>query len=343
MTRLGLIARADSRGLGVQTKAFHDNLDVAKTLVVNCPSAQPLPLRRDWYPDGIWVDGLPTMSDIEDFLEDVDVVYTAETGYSPALWDIANKRGIRTVLHANFEFLDHKDRPTQWLAPSPWRIDEWPDSTIHLPFPVDTTKFPERELPATATNLLHIVGRPTLDRHIDLHRNGTIDVLTALKHVAADITMTIRCQKAGYVENLIDSHGITWPSNVDLRIIAGDTENYWDNYTGQHALILPRRFGGLCLPANEAIAASMPVIMTDIDPNNTWLPRNWLVPAHQTGAFRAKQFIDVFTADPIGLGIKMHQLATDPGFYTEAKRKAQQLRYRLSWDTMRPYYQDILA
>lgn len=339
--RLGLIARADSRGLGIQTKAFHDNMAPAKTLVVDCPSQQPLPVRRDWYPGAQWVNGLPSTPDIENFLDDLDAVYTAETGYTPALWDIANKRHIRTVLHANFEFLDHNDQPKQWLAPSLWRIDEWPEGTVHLPFPIELDKFPPTQLPDVPTNLLHIVGRPTMDRSNDLHRNGTIDLLAALQLVTADVTVTIRCQQAGYVENLIQIHNFHFPPNIVLRIENGDTPNYWDNYRGQHALIMPRRFGGLCLPANEAIAAGIPVIMPNIDPNNTWLPHTWLVPAHQIGAFRAKQVIDLFQVDTGALAIKINQLVTDPGFYTKAKRKAQQLRYRLSWDTLKPLYEDV--
>lgn len=340
--RVGLIARADSRGLGIQTKAFYDHMHPAKTLVVDCPSVQPLPVRRDWYPDGVWT-GIPTMSDIEDFLEDVDVVFTAETGYTPALWDIAEKRGIKTVLQANFEFLDRSDRPSLWVAPSLWRFDEWPEGAVHLPVPVEVERFPPAVLPQLPTRLLHIVGRPTLDRKTDLCRNGTIDFLTALQHVTLPVTVTIRCQHETYVNELMARHGIRVPDNIDLRVIPGDTPNYWDNYEGQHALIMPRRFGGLCLPANEAIAAGIPVIMPDIDPNNTWLPKEWLVPASQVGAFRAKQVIDLYAVDPIMLSVKIHQILTDAQWYEQAKRRAQKLRWRLSWDALKPYYEEVLA
>jgi len=340
--RIGLIARADSRGLGIQTKAFHDNMAPAKTLVVDCPSIAPLPLRNDWYPAATWTR-IPNAVDINTFLDDIDVVYTAETGYTPLLWDIAEKRGVRTVLHANFEFLNRDDRPTQWLAPSLWRISEWPEGTIHLPVPVEVNRFPETDLPDRATNLLHIVGRPTIDRGKDLHRNGTLDFLQALQYVTGKATVTVRCQAENYVTALMANHAVVIPDNIDLRIVHSDIENYWDAYTGQHALILPRRFGGLCLPANEAIAAGIPAIMTDIDPNNTWLPREWLMPAYQTGAIRAKQFVDVYQADPIGLAVKLEQVISDADWYADAKRTARQLRYRMSWDTLKPYYQEVLA
>jgi len=341
--RLGLIARADSRGLGVQTKAVYDHLNPAKTLVVDCPSAMPLPIRRDWYPDGTWVKGLPRAQEFNQFLEGLDAVYTAETAYSTDFWGIAEKHGVRTVLAANYEFLNVQDRPTVWAAPSLWNIDHWPTGTIHLPVPIETNRFGTPNLPATATNLLHVVGRPTLDRNRDLHRNGTIDLLMALQHVTAEITVTVRCQMSGYVGGLINEHHLHTPSNVTLKIESGDTPNYWDMYTDQHALILPRRWGGLCLPANEALGAGIPVIMTDIDPNNTWLPAEWLVPAKRAGEFRAKQLITSHQADPIMLAAKIDQLATDATFYDAAKTQAAELREQLSWDSLRERYKEVLA
>lgn len=339
MTRIGLIARADSRGLGIQTKAFHDNMQPAKTLVVDCPSMQPLPIRYDWYPNATWVHGLPTPSDLAAFSDGLDVIYTAETGYSPTLWDLNTK----TVLHANYEFLNPHDRPTVWAAPSLWNITRWPTGTIQLPVPIETSRFPTFDPPRTATRLLHIVGRPTMDGPRDLHRNGTIDLLNSLQYVASTVTVTLRCQQPGYIAGLISDHNINPQPNVTLRIESGDTQNYWDNYHNQHALILPRRFGGLCLPANEALGAGIPVIMTDIDPNNTWLPQEWLTPAHHEGRFRAKQWVDVHKADPRELAAIIDRIATDSTFYRNATTTAANLREALSWEVLKPRYEKVLA
>ena len=40
---------------------------------------------------------------------------------------------------------------------------------------------------------------------------------------------------------------------VNVRI--GGVANYWDAYDGYDALVLPRRYGGLCLPVQEGMAA----------------------------------------------------------------------------------------
>jgi glycosyltransferase involved in cell wall biosynthesis len=123
---------------------------------------------------------------------------------------------------------------------------------------------------------------------------------------------------------------------------AGDTPNYWDNYTGFHALIMPRRFGGLCLPVNEALGAGMPVVMTDINPNNTWLPQEWLVPTHHAGEFTAKQRISSHRADPQELANTITRL-TEPQFYDTAVKKAARLRDRYSWASMKPRYMQVFG
>jgi glycosyltransferase involved in cell wall biosynthesis len=335
---LALIARADNRGLGQQTWAVHRNLRPAKTLVVNCHSAQPLKLRLERFPNALVVDGLPSQDDFRELLHGVTCLYTAETGYSPELWDEAEQRGIRTVLHANYEFLDERDRPTVWAAPSLWNFDRWPAGTVHLPVPIETDRFPITDKPSTARRFLHVVGRPAIH-----DRNGTLDLLLALRHVKSTISVTVTCQHPGYVGGLINDHSIHTPGNVTLTVEPGDTENYWDNYTGYDALILPRRFGGLCLPANEAIGAGMPVIMPDTNPNDTWLPPEWLVRSTHAGEFRAKQHITYVRTDPQVLAEKIDQLAQDPEFYGLAVTKALTLRDKYSWETLTPMYEQVLS
>lgn len=333
--RLGLIARADSRGLGIQTKAFHDQMRPAKTMVVDCPSAHPLPLRRDWYPEATWVRGLPSALDFRRWLDGLDVVYTAETGYSPHLWGQARRLGVKTVLHANFEFLDRRDQPTLWAAPSVWHFDDFPSPKRLLPVPIETSRFTPQPS-GEARRFLHVVGRPAVH-----DRNGTNDLLEALKHVTADVEVTICCQDEDFLAS-IDGYPIN-RRRVKLALVAGDAENYWDNYRDQDVLVMPRRFGGLCLPVNEALGAGMPVIMPDISPNNAWLPADWLVPASKKAQFRAKQRIDVHACEPRVLAAKIDQFATDPGFYTKARTAAAELAEGLSWEALRPVYEEVFT
>lgn len=343
--RLGLIARADSRGLGIQCKAFHDNMHPAKTMVIDCPSAKPLPLRRDWYPDATWINGLPTRGDFREWLQDLDVVYTAETAYGPHLWSEADRAGVKTVLHANYEFLNRDDRPTLWAMPSMWHYDDVPfRNKTFLPVPVETDRFTEQRgsaakeppgsaMPSrTAVRFLHVVGRPA---HLD--RNGTADLLDALEYVESDVTVTIKCQQGGYVSSLRPT--LQTRKNVTLIIDPGDVDNYWDLYTGHDVLIMPRRFGGLCLPVNEALAAGMPVVMPDISPNNTWIPSEWLVPAHKAGSFTVKRnLIDYYNTDVKALAEKIDLFAQNPGFHRASSETASRMATDLSWTALKPLY-----
>lgn len=331
--RIGLIARADSRGLGIQTKAFHDAMHPAKTMVVDCPSANPLPLRQDWYPDGTWIKGLPTAADFRRWLIGLDVVYTAETGYSRALWTEADQAAVKTVLHVNPEFLDVNDRPTLWAAPSAWRFDELPTPKMLLPVPITPTLTVDRD---EATRFLHVIGRPAVH-----DRNGTKQLLESLRFVRSPITVTITCQDPVYVPSLMA--GIHIPNHVTLEVRSGDVRDNLDLYDGQDVLILPRRFGGLCLPAQEAIGAGMPVIMPKISPNDAWLPAEWLVPATHAGGFMAKTRVDLYTADVRQLAARIDHFATDREFYAMAADRAQTIAKDLSWDNQRPVYERLFA
>jgi glycosyltransferase involved in cell wall biosynthesis len=334
--RIGLIARADSRGLGVQTKSFYDAMLPAKTMVVDCPSANPLPLRRDWYPDATWIKGLPTAADFRVWLAGLDVVYTAETGYSRALWSEAERAGVETVLHLNREFLDPQDQPTLWAAPSMWRFEEIPDPKVFLPVPIDLGKFPPRPPRSTAKRFVHVIGRPAIN-----DRNGTADLLDALAYVRSPITLTITCQDNHYVSGLVASRRI--PRHIDLVVKTGDVPDNADLYADQDVLILPRRFAGLCLPCNEALGAGMPVIMPDISPNNTWLPSDWLVPAEKCGEFRAKTRVEFYSADLRELADKIDRFATDHGFFAASQDTARRMAKELSWAEQKPVYEKVFA
>jgi glycosyltransferase involved in cell wall biosynthesis len=335
--RLGLIARADSRGLGVQTRAYHDNLHPIKTMVVDCSSMKPLPIRQDWYPYAHWVHGLPCRKDWERFLLGVDCLLSAETYYGYDVYSIAREMGVKTVLAANFEFLDRRDQPSLWAAPSRWRWNEWPEPKIHLPVPVETGRF----TPTTArraSHFLHVIGRPAIH-----DRAGTVDMLMALQNVFTELTVTITCQEPGYVQGLMRTHGIKLPDNIDLIVSEGDRTNYWSLYDGQHVLISPRRFGGLSLPMQEACAAGLPVISTAVSPQKDWLPHDWLVTASNAGEFHAKQRIDLYSADHLALAEKISRFATNPVFYRQASEQAVTIAKGLSWENLRPEYERVLA
>jgi glycosyltransferase involved in cell wall biosynthesis len=284
--------------------------------------------------DTRFVEGwIPTAQQLYDFLNGLDVVYTAETAYNNDLYRIARQLGVKTVLAPNYEFLDTYAQPSVWAAPSLWHFDELPVPKTHLPVPIATDRFTSDAVELSGHHFLHIVGRPAVH-----DRNGTQLLLQALEFVESEVTVTIRCQRGGYVTSLAPD--LKTPGNVTLIVDPGDKPNYWDNYTGD-VLIMPRRYGGLCLPVNEALGAGMPVIMPDISPNNTWLPQDWLVAAGWETTFWAKRQVDVYGVNPKDLAAKIDQFC-DPDFLLKAKDEASRLRTELSWETLKPRYLEVL-
>lgn len=337
--RLGLVARMDSRGLGIQTKALYDHLHPAKTLVIpstRATSERPLRNHPDWYPDGEFIDGWPTPTDYGNWLPGLDTVITCETPYHPSLFTIAEQLHIRTVMQPNYELWNRNyPHPSLYAAPTKWYFDDLPDPKTHLPMPVATEDF-RPDPPPRATNFLHVIGRPAIH-----DRNGTTDLLLALQHVRSEITLTLRCQQAGYVHTILSDVNPLIPPHITLRIEDGDLEHYTDLYTDQHVLVLPRRFGGLCLPAQEAVAAGMPVVMTDVSPNNDWLPADWLVPANNAGTFVAHNRINLFSADAVALADAIDRF-TAPNYYRPAVDTALDVAKELSWDNLLPIYRKVL-
>jgi hypothetical protein len=97
----------------------------------------------------------------------------------------------------------------------------------------------------------------------------------------------------------------------------------------------------------EAMTAGLPVIMTDISPNNAVLPPQWLVKAAKTDQFMARVPIDVYSADLNELARRIDHFATmpletipdvRPGLLTE-KANALTLAKDYSFENLRPHYE----
>lgn len=361
--RLGLIARADNSGLGVQTWEFYRHMNPDKTLVVD-PSEHAVDLANkhaylDRFPGATVFKGLtPTPDVIEAFLDDIDVVYTAETFYAGHDFLMrANNRGTKTVLHFNYEFLDHlilpnAPRPSLFAAPSLWHYFDKdmkekisPLRFLPVPIALDRFKTPVADRPPgpPAKHFLHIVGKPAV-----YDRNGTLDLLQSLAYVRSKIDVTIKCQRPGYVAALINQEKVRLPSNIQLHLEDARVDNYWDLYydkDGQpyDALLLPRRFGGLCLPVNEAIGAGMPVMMPDVEPNNTWLPHDWLVDSGWKGSFKARGPVQLWSVDKKEMATRIDMWASDPATFVMVRRQALRLRQDYSWENLKEQYDEMFA
>ena len=296
--RLGIIARSDNTGLGNQTMELVKMLNPDKILLINSQFFNNNQQHPEWYKDYSVIEtrkGMPRTNEVLAFLENIDVVISCETFYHLELVDLAKQKGIKTILQYNYELFGHLTHP-DWtlpdvlLAPSIWNLDlivqQFGNKTqvMHLPPPTDHTLFnqaKEVNLSKDHKRILHIAGKKAAK-----DRNGTESILKMIKHSKEDYELVIKSQTP---LNLICN-------DSRIKIEIGNPDNRQDMYSGFDAMVLPRRYAGLCLPMNEALMSALPVFMTDISPNNAILPGKWLAESAQIDSFRTKSMVNVFDA-----------------------------------------------
>lgn len=309
--KLALIARMDKSGLGNQTKNLARLLNPHKIILIDSTSfngRKQYPEIYKKYKNIQIIDGFIQDHQIDAVLSDVEAVLTCETFYNHNIPIEAEKRGIRTYNQANWEFLDNLKssrfpQPTKFLWPSYWNIEvaarEFRDKVLYLPPPVFDKDFSDtRKINFSRTGkprFLHSVGRQAIH-----DRAGTQDLLNALRFTGADFELVIKMQSD---ENFI----ITDPRVIIDKTSPDDEAEVYANFD---AMIQPRRYGGLNLPMNEALASGLPVIMTDISPNNRILPQEWLVKSEQKATFMARTRIVVYSASHYALADKISWLCS---------------------------------
>jgi glycosyltransferase involved in cell wall biosynthesis len=233
------------------------------------------------------------------FFDGLSVVLSCETFYNKQFVALAKKKRIKTILQYNFEFLDYMSNetlmlPDVLLAPSLWRFEEVEEKfsgrcmVKYLPPPTDSQTFKRnKEVNSIRTNkLLHIGGKAAI-----YDRNGTNSVIDMLKHSNSEYELVIKSQTDLKIES----------EDKRIAVLVGNEINREDMYSGYDAMILPRRYAGLCLPMNEALMSGIPVFMTDISPNNIILPGKWLSDASFVKDFMARIGIKLYEADPKSL------------------------------------------
>jgi glycosyltransferase involved in cell wall biosynthesis len=337
--QVGLIARADDRGLGHMTWEFHRHLAPARTLVVREPGAEARGFtpHLDRYPDAtvVWFDGgLLPEAEVRDWLQGLDVLYSAETFYDWHLVQWAAEAGVATALHTMPEFHHPHVPPTSSVwAPTPWRLDQLPLPTTLVPVPVATDRFP-MAAPARdpgRLRVLHVAGhRAAADR------NGTTQLLQALRYTRQPVHVRMVTQ-----DPVLPS-AARLPANVYVHRETGGVADYWDLYADADVLVLPRRYGGLCLPVQEAMAAGLAVVMPDCSPNDWWPTLR--VPAPQRGTIgTGGGVLPLHAADPRALAALLDQLAADPALVEAAQLGALAWAGLHSWQALAPVYRAELA
>lgn len=326
-----MIARGDRGGLANMLTEFAVHLQPARVLLMDLAQHGRGPTDPTKF-DGLdvrLVRGLDTSAEDRRWLiEGSDVIYTAETAYGDALWGEARAAGVPTVLHVMPElYLPSRAADKLWL-PTRWLESAFPGADL-VPVPIATERF-ARRLRSPARHFVHLAAPAMLDR------NGTNIVLASLRHITAEVVVTLLG---------LDSRVESPRPNVELRCPERrSAENYWELFDDEgDALLMPRRYAGLSLPVQEAWAMGMPAIMTGIEPQRSWRGVVDVVPKSRGECVRmGSKDIYVVGCDPRELAAVIDHYALSPAWAEAMSQQASVAADELSWERLLPVYRQKL-
>jgi glycosyltransferase involved in cell wall biosynthesis len=338
--RLGIIAQSSDRGLGIQTWEACRHLEPERVLLVE-PQGARWRRHRDRFADFEttivkWDGRTLDEQTCRRWLDGLDVVYTAETPYDERLPRWAFDVRCAVAVHANPEQLHPRSTQTphvSWWAPTDWRIHQMPFGTKVVPMPVATERFgnaPAQQCDSGIAGPVTFVHSAGHEAQHD--RNGTRLVAQAVRGLENIPGRLVVFGQDGALPRFRLRSGV---ANFELDLHPAGAENYWDQYRGGDVLLMPRRYGGLCLPVQEALAAGLAVVMTDCSPNEKWPgPR---LPVVDSTPMRTRcGEVAVNSADPDDLRVLMEKLATDRDWLAELKAEALRWAAANSWEALLP-------
>lgn len=337
--KIGLIARDEhSRGLAIQSKGFYDNIPVDKVLLIRMPRLDALPA-RGWY-DNVTEVAYDAMGHTLDewtcreWMRGLDVVFTVETTYDWRFPRWARDDGVKTVIQGNPEFFrhdqdewSHLDHPDAWWWPTPWRIDRLPRGQV---IPVPMADHPaSAAIPGRRLRVLHVVGKQAW-----MDRNGTDVVTNALRAITEPMDLFI--YGTGWE---LPEISVPLGSPVNLIVEREGVADRWQMYDDQHVLVLPRRYGGNCLPALEAASRGLGVLMPDVSPNEM-LASRFISGRYDRQINLACGKVFVADIDHVELARQLDTLARNPEIVEAMQKRSWTTVPR--WSEYRQIYLDEL-
>jgi glycosyltransferase involved in cell wall biosynthesis len=333
--KIGLFgARADDRGLGRLTHDFHTHMRPARTLVIDMgPHAHGFIQHLDRYSDAVVVPfngGRLDDTMMRRFFTGLDVAIFYETAYDHRAYDAARAAGCRTVLVTMPEFHRHATEtlphPDGVWAPTSWRLDTLPAGTRVVPVPVAIDPVVTHQRRDGLLRVLHVAGHRTSG-----DRNGTIAFLRAIRALRRNVAVRIISQ-----DRRLPS--VQLPRRMPIAVKLGGIDDYRRLYDGADVLVMPRRYGGLCLPVQEALGAGLGVVMTDCEPNLTTWPVAPVRSEPGTTIRTPGGPVTLHDPDPADLVAVIERLADNPAEVDALKGRARTWAATHTWDALAPLY-----
>lgn len=262
--KVGSVVLATSQGLGYLAKDFYDNGIIDKVFVWKHSSREN---HYEWYPNRV--------QNIDDLL-DCDIILYFETCFDFDFMKRAKAKGIKIIFCPMFECSNPNIVQMADKIINPSLLDQqyYPEGEF-IPIPVNQTwKLRER-----ARVFVHNAGNGGLGG-----RNGTKELLEAMKWVKSPIKLIVRSQVK------IDAYN---DPRIEYRI--GTFDDIWSE---GDVFVFPEKFNGLSLPLQEAYASGMLVMTGNRFPNNSYLPIEPLIPVKSYKKERIAVEFDSAVIDP---------------------------------------------
>lgn len=325
--RLGMIARADRGGLSAVTYEVWRHLKPAKVLLMDLGLAArggATDLSRF---DADWCEVTVTSHkrgsfEIDRFIESLDALYSAETVYEDRIYSVARGFRCATALHVMPELFGAVDRmATDLWLPTSWEVDRIHPRAISMPMPVALDVWPYRRRKKLDT-MFTTTGEAMLDR------NGWEIIKASLPLIGTPVRLLWR----GGLEGDTKPYTV---GNVTVQWLP-PVERYEDVIPDEADLLLmPRRYGGLCLPVQEAAARGIPSVMTDLSPQSGWPV--FKIPATEQRKIKMKGgMFPVYEFAPYLLARLIERLVDTPAEMDAGSLAAREWAEKLSWDEQLP-------
>lgn len=304
---IGFLARMDNSGLGTMSWEMCRHLKFDEVMLVS----------RKY-------NNFPKRFDGQNIVKklNTDIIVTIETWYD---WNyLAGKKWVLIPMYECTMPLAYK--PHRTIAVSLLDKKWYPDS-VYLPFPVARDRLPFK-LRKRANVFVHNAGHGGLTG-----RNGTQELLEAMRYVKSDIKLIINSQ------NPI----ICSDKRVEVRV--KDYENYWEIWNEGDVFIFPEKFNGLSLPIQEAISVGMPIMCTDRFPFNSYLPKELMIKSEGVNILGKRQGfmkkIPSAKINPKDIAQKIDEWAGRD--ITKYSLMMDKLAQQLSWESLKEQWQKAIT
>lgn len=334
--RWGLVARPElNRGLGVQTASIAEHLHPDKILTVILPESGK-DMSQQWAGDATVFFNKGRFYDIEsaiNWAKGLDVVLSVETFYDTRFPAALPKMWTKSVLYGNPEFhAPHLFTPDAYWWPTSWLRNKITRGPI-VPMGVDPGQAKAAGCyDSGPLRVIHPIGRPALG-----DRNGTKLVLEALRFITEPVHLTIT---ALHSCDALDAWALGQYEigpNVTVDVEIGGADDRWGVYEGQHVFLLPRRYGGNCLPAQEAAACGLALLMSDCSPNAEYPGYLMASSKHSVETMPVGQ-VHSWRTPPSTIGRTINHFASRRDQLCKMQEKSLEWAAARTWDQVAPLW-----